>query len=152
MYRRTFAILISVLALGAFAAGCGDDDESTETVTKAEYVEVGDAACKEAVKTGREELEEYLSEQNDGKLPSRDQEEELIETVIVPLLEKQIEGLEEAGLPKGSEKEAEAFLTELESVKTEAEENPVGTAASGTPFAESEAMAQALGFKECGHN
>jgi hypothetical protein len=149
MYRRTFALLIGVLAAAVFAAGCGDDDSSA-SLTKAEFVKQGDAICKEANKEGADALGAYLKKEAGGGLPNPEQEQELISTVVVPLLQKQVDGLNDLGIPE--DKKVSEFVEELESVLTEAEENPVGTTASGTPFAESESMAQALGFEACGHN
>lgn len=150
----TFLAVSLVVAMAAFAAGCGDDS-SANSLSKAEFVKQGDAVCKKANKAEEDELIDYLekaSRANGGKPLTQAQESELVTTVVAPLIQLQVDTLNDLGSPEGSEEQADAFIAELEDVLEEAEENPVGTAASGEPFAESEKMAKELGFKFCGDN
>jgi hypothetical protein len=150
---KFFVISLAALALGV-AAGCGDDDSSAAgSLTKAEFVEQGDAICKKANEKGSTQLIAYLKSHAGTEKPlTKEQEKELVSTVIVPLLEKQIDGLNQLGTPEEGEEEAQALIAELEDILAEAKADPIGTAASGGPFAESEKKAKELGFKECGHN
>ena len=150
MYRRTFAILIGVLALAGVAAGCGGDD--SDSLTKAEFVKQGDAMCEEVNNDARAELGAFIAKARGSKggvTPS--QEEELVTTVIVPLFQQQLDGLNELGTPEG-DAEAEEIIKGMEEVLAEAEANPVGLASSGDPYGKSEQLALDYGFKSCGHS
>ena len=139
--------------MAAFVAGCGDDESSADSLSKTEFVEQGDPACKKANDKGEKQLLAFLKSNAKAEKPlTKDQEAELVNTVIVPLIKTQVDTLNGLGSPEGSEEEAEALIAELESIQGEAEKDPVKTASSGEPFAESEKMAKELGFKYCGHN
>jgi len=152
MYRRTFAILISVLALAAVAAGCGEDESSSSSLTKAEFVKQGDAMCKEVNRKARNEVGAFLQKNSNGELPNAEQEVVLITTIIAPQLQKQVDGLNELGIPENDNGEIAKFVEEVESVADEAEEDPKAAISEGTPFEEAEDLAKPLGFEECGHN
>ena len=51
---KVLAVLLAAVAM-AVVVGCGDDD-SADSLTKAEFVEKGDAACEEANKKGEKQL------------------------------------------------------------------------------------------------
>ena len=84
------AALLAIVALAAFGAGCGDDEDSGdsgssgETLTKAEYLEQGNAIC---AKYNRQ-LDD-LFPQAPGA-PGSESFNSFAEEQIVPILETQI--------------------------------------------------------------
>jgi hypothetical protein len=151
MHRRTFAILISVLALAGVAAGCGDDNASSaDSVTKAEFVKQATEACKEVNKETQKNLLAATKSQ-EGVPASENTEKQLITTVVVPALTKQAERLEAIGAPEGDEEQVEAITDELHNVIEEAEQNPVGVAAQTDPFLEVDQMMKDYGIEACRH-
>lgn len=151
MYRRNFAIVISVLALVGTAWGCGGDDDG-ESLTKAEFIEQADAACQEANTVGQKKLVAFLQKNSQDNKLSKANKEEAIETIIVPLIDAQLEGLTEHEPPEGDEKQVEAVITSLEDLQDEAEADPAGTAKTYAPFSEPKKLAREYGFKTCGAN
>lgn len=150
MYRRTFALLISVLAVAAFAAGCGDDDSSADSLTKAEFVKQASDKCKAVNKESQKRLE-AAGKAQEGVPPSKNTEEQLVNNIVVPALQKQADELSELGAPEGDEAQVEAIIEALEKVTQEAEENPVGVAAQSDPFLEVDQMMKDYGLEACRH-
>ncbi len=148
MYRRTFAILISVLALAGIAAGCGGDD--SDSLTKAEFVEQASKVCKEVNKETQKNLEAAVKAQ-EGVPPSKNTEEQLVNSVVIPALQKQHEELQELGAPEGDEDRVDAIVAELEKVTKEAEANPVGVAAQSDPFLKVDQLMKDYGIEACRH-
>jgi hypothetical protein len=151
MYRRYLAIAIGVLALAGFALGCGSDDGG-EALTKAEFVEQGDAACKEANDQGQKEMVAFIAENSQNSKLSGTSEEEAVETIIVPLIEAQVEALDDLQPPEGDEEQVEAIVGSLEDLQDEGEADPAALAGTYAPFGPSKKLAIAYGFKRCGSN
>jgi len=154
MYRRTFAILISVLALAGVAAGCGGDD--SEPLTKAEFIEQADAACKEANKEADEVFEAFFKEaekatKTGNAPPGEEDEKALLQEGVIPAIEVQIETLEDLNPPEADEAKIDALVVELEKVAKEAETHPVGASAQPLPFEKASKLAEDYGFKHCGN-
>jgi hypothetical protein len=150
MFRRTCAILIGALAIAAIVAGCGGDDETTE-LSKAEYVKKANAACKKIGLESSGELTAYLSKNaKDGSL-SQAQQEELLGNVVIPSVEKQIDMLEELGIPESGEAPVGALIDELERVVQTAEEDPLKVAGESAPFGKAETVADEYELEFCGH-
>jgi hypothetical protein len=150
MFRRTFAIVLSVLAVAGIAAGCGGDD--SEPLTKAEFIKQADAVCKDAKETKQKDFEKFTKEIEDGKKKATTStEQELIDAVVVPALEKQSAVLGELDPPEGEEEKVEALHAELDNVLAEAKENPTGSEVSAAPFAKLQKSSNEYGFKYCGY-
>ncbi len=164
MFRRTFALLISVLAVAAIAVGCGSDDSSdeasgssdgsgtttttTSSLSKAEFIKQADPVCKKANDEKYKKFQAFSEDQQTKKPPS---EAELIETYVVPTLEKQITAMDELGTPEGDSGELEEFRTELDSVLAEAKDTPTGEEVTAVPYEKLEKAANKYGFEYCGH-
>jgi hypothetical protein len=156
MYRRTFAIFISVLAVAAIAAGCGSsDDSSTSSLTKAEFIKQASDVCKEINKESQDKLQAAIkTQENVPPAKNVDQvgiEERLISTIVVPALTKQNEELTKLGAPEGDEGEVDAILEALEKVTKEAEENPIGVTSKADPFLEVDQLSKGYGLDACRH-
>lgn len=156
MSKRLIAMLAGVMAIAIVAAGCGSSsgDDSTETVvlTKAEFIEQGDAICARGSKQIEDEADAF-AEENDIDIdnPSRSDQEEVIVTVVAPSLQTQADELSELGAPDGEEEKAEAMIAALEAGAEELEDDP-GTLLEdeADPLGKANRIANEFGFKTCG--
>jgi hypothetical protein len=110
--HKVILAIVGVAAVAALWAGCGggsDDSngsttESTPSLTKAQFVKKADAICAERKKKWKAKVasaREELSEK-DGSL-NEDKADELVVSVLVPLMEEELENLEALGVPAGDE-------------------------------------------------
>jgi hypothetical protein len=153
MYRRIFVALISVLAVGAIAVGCGDDDSSASSLTKAEFVKKADAMCERLAGESQGKLLAYINKNVKGsgnETITKEQETELVETVVIPSVTEQIEELEALGAPEGDEEQIDALIEELE-IALEKAESDTDRFTEAAPFAKSEKLAREYGLVNCGH-
>jgi hypothetical protein len=150
--KALLAGLAVLAALGMIVTGCGSDDdgETTETLTKAEFIKQGDAICKKASEESQSGAEEFAKE-NDFTLEkaSKDQIEEAVVEVLVPNLNQQAEDLEALGAPEGDEEQAEEIIVALEDAADKIEDEPK-LIFEGEALAEPGKLAGAYGFKVCG--
>jgi hypothetical protein len=153
--KRFFVPFVAVLASALLVAGCGSsDDDSTKTaLTKQQFIAQADAICKQGNKEIEEGFESF-AEQNDipkNQEPSKAQGKEIVETVIVPSIDSQVEGIRALGFPSGDEDELSAMLDSLDEAVEEAEEDPEALfAAKSDPFGKPNELAQNYGLKTCG--
>jgi hypothetical protein len=154
--KRLIAMLAGVVAIAVVAAGCGsssDSTESTASLTKAEFIKQGDAICKKGNKEIEEGFESFAKENNlpQNKEPNKAQGKELVETVIVPDIKAQAEGIRALGAPSGDEAQVSAMLDSLDEGIEAAEEDPEALfAAKSDPFASANKQAKEYGLKVCG--
>ena len=155
MSKRPILLLAAVMAFAAIAAGCGSsDDDSTEIVvlTKAEFVEQGDAICAKGSKQIEDDADAFAEENDvDTSNPSKGDQEGVIETVVAPSLQTQADELSELGAPDGEEDKVEAMISALESAAQELEDEPgVLLEEDADPLGEANKLANEFGFEECG--
>lgn len=150
MYRRTFAILISVLALAGIAAGCGGGDDNGESLTKAEFIHKASTLCKDLYKEVQKDLA-AAAEAQQSAVPDKKAEELLVNTIIIPTLQKQSDALKKLGSPDGDEDEIDAITAELDRIIESSEENPVGVDAEADPFLKVDQMMKDYGLEACRH-
>ncbi|HEX5930109.1 MAG TPA: hypothetical protein VFY48_12040 [Solirubrobacterales bacterium] len=141
--------MISVLALAGVAAGCGGGDDS-DSLTKAEFVKQASDVCLKVNKETQKNLEAAVQAQ-EGVPPSKQSEEQLVNNIVIPALEKQSEKLKELGAPEGDEDQIAAITDELDKVAKEAEENPVGVASQSDPFLKVDQMMKDYELEACRH-
>jgi hypothetical protein len=145
--RRTTSIATAaalILAVVVFVAGCGGG-EDTPTLTKAEYTKSAKALCEKAQRKRQTEVEALAKKL--GKLDNQ-AKSRLVTAVILPSLHRQLENLEEIGLPEGEEQKTEAFLGNLEAEIEKIEAQPVKSIEGGALEGTRE-KATALGLGTC---
>jgi hypothetical protein len=164
--KRLIALLAAVLAIAAIA-GCGGGDSDTETaapesapsasedsggpaLTKAEFIEQGDAICKENQEEGEAELSAFLEEVGEGE-PSEEDQERVITEVVAPSLQASADGLRELTPPEGEEEAVAEIVDGLDEAIASVEDDPIA-ALEGDPFTEVNEKAIDFGFKVCGEN
>jgi hypothetical protein len=148
--KRALFSICAALALVALIAGCGSSDDSSSSLTKAEFVKKGNAICA----AGNKEIEdgfEAFAEEHDlsGKQPPSEAEsKEVAETVLIPAVSKQVEQIRALGPP---DDEAEEVVDSAEESLEKAEEDPVGfIEGDGAGFAATNKKARAYGLTVCG--
>lgn len=157
MSKRFIVLLAAFVALAAIAAGCGSSsDGSTDEVvvlTKAEFIEQGDAICKKGNEALSKEAEEFAEDNDvDTENPSKEDQEEVITTVVAPALQSQADELSALGAPEGEEDATAAIIAALEDGAQELEDNPDSLLESdgAGPLDKANELAGKFGFKECG--
>ena len=150
-----------VLALAAFAAiamiaaGCGGGGDSTtdsSSLTKAEFLKQGNAVCAKGNKEIEEGFQEFEKENDlQNGQPTKAQLTEAIETIVLPAVRDQVDGIEELGAPSGEEAKVEAVTDAASEAVEEGEEDPASlTSEKADPFAEANELANEYGLVKCG--
>lgn len=155
---RSFVGALAVLAAVVMvAAGCGSDSDTSgndsSTLTKAEFLKQGNAVCAKGNEEIEAGFEEFSEEHNlsEKKQPSQAQLEEAIESILIPGIRKQIDGLEALGAPSGEEAEVEAILSAAEEALEKGEEDPsVLAGETNGPFIKANKLAREYGLAKCG--
>lgn len=139
--------LVAVLAALLAFAGCGGGDDTTE-ITKAEFTKQANAGCKEHAKE-RDELFKATINEVDASETTRADQEKLIDEVLIPPFEKDIENLKSLGAPAGDEEQVEEIIEEMEKAVKKVEAQPLVALRSSSQFAQARAAAVKYGLKDC---
>jgi hypothetical protein len=117
-----------LLLVAAFAIGCGGsgDDDSTSSLTKAQFIKRGDTICR---KTDNEQLG-LLVEWNEGhsqeEQRSKAGEAATIEAVFLPPLKTELAALVALGAPSEGEELVDQLTSGLEETVDAVEDDPLG--------------------------
>jgi len=143
MGRGLIAALLGVLVISLVGAGCGDDS----SLTKAEFIQQGDAICAKAESKKNADLEAAFKKQvNAGKPMNKAFEQNLVTTVALPPVVSMTEELATLDAP---DEDAEAIVSAYESSIEGIEENPSSVLDGSNPFEEADKLAANYGFKAC---
>ena len=137
---------MALVALFAFA-GCGGGDDTTQ-LTKAEFTKQANAGCKEHSKE-RDELFKKVTSELDASEVTRADQENLIDEVLLPPFEKDIENLKSLGAPAGDEQQVEEIIKAMEDAIKNVEEKPLVALRTNSQFAEARAAAVKYGLDDC---
>src|SRR5689334_4329581 len=123
MYRTVragAAPVLIVLLSGFAAAGCGgggssttgETTEASTSISRAEFVAKGNAVCAAGDRVQEAKVKAFLKAQGlkENEEPSKAQLVEATETVFVPSVQSQIDGLNAIGLPTGEEQRVSSTL------------------------------------------
>ncbi len=155
MNKGLIVMFVGAAAIAAIVAGCGSsDDDSTSSLTKAQFIAQADAICK----TGNAEIDsefEAFAEKNnidENEEPSKAQQAEISETILVPNVKNQAEEIRDLAAPSGDEDEISAMLDSLDEGVEEVEANPQAPFESKqpNPFGPANKIAEEYGLKVCG--
>lgn len=148
--------LLAALIVGACVAGCGSSSTTTETtaaISKAEFVAKGNAVCVKGEKAQEAELNSYIKKHGlENKRPSKAQEAELVETVLAPNIQSQIDGVKALGAPSAEERQVNSALELSQQTLEKIEANPELAFGKENVFAAAGKQLHALGLKECAPN
>jgi Spy/CpxP family protein refolding chaperone len=145
-------VVLGVLgALAMLIAGCGGGgDDTTATLTKAEFIKQGDAICKKGNETSEAETEDLAKEGNfQLEKLSEEQAEEVVTEVMAPNLKRQAEEIDALEAPKGDEAKVDALVASIDEAVAEFEKDP-GSFFEETALAKPIRLENAYGFKICG--
>lgn len=146
--------LAGVTAIAMIVAGCGSNsDDSTSSLTKAEFISQADAICKQGDAKIESGFEAFAKENGikENEELSNAQGIEVSETVLIPNIKNQSEELRTLETPSGGEDEISAMLDSLDEGIEEAEADPEALFSSKTdPFGPANKRAKEYGLKVCG--
>ena len=144
MARGPITSLLAVLGLALLlssATGCGGGEEQ---LTKAQFLEQGDAVCRQA---GTEQAE-IASHYKKGQIAPG--QYEVVTAVFVPPMEKELRRLRSLNPPQEDEKEVRAILRGIQSGVDDAKADYLDLFVRETdPFAEANELARKYGFHAC---
>jgi hypothetical protein len=165
--RKLAVALFAVLAIAVIAAGCGGGGDSTAAESeaasggsesggaapsKAAFIKEGDSVCSKAELQLSKEIIAFAKENGidiEGEEePTKDQQTEMYEQIVLPNIAGQAERLEALTPPKGDEETVEDITSTLTREVEEAEEHPDDLGED--PLKEASAKAQAYGLTSCG--
>jgi hypothetical protein len=149
--------LLAALIVGVCVAGCGSSssttNETTAAITKAEFVAKGNAVCVKGEKAQEAEINAYIKKNGlENKKPSKAQEAELVETVLVPNVQGQIDGVKALGAPSGEEQQVNSALELSQQALDKVEANPELAFGKENVFAAAGKQLHAVGLKKCAPN
>jgi len=153
--KSLFAALAAFAAIAMIAAGCGgggDSSSDSSSLTKAEFLKQGNAICAKGNKEINEGFEEFAKENgfSEKQQPTKAQLTEVVETVVLPKVRGQVEGIKALGAPSGEEAQVEAIVDAAEEALEKGEEEPAALASEkADPFAKANKKASAYGLVKC---
>jgi len=149
--------LMTALIVGACVAGCGSSSstttETTAAITKVEFVTKGNAVCVKGEKAQEAEINAYIKKNGlEKQKPTKAQNVEIVETVLAPNIQSQIDGVKALGAPSGEEQQVNSALELSQQTLEKIEANPELAFGKGNAFAAAGKQLHALGLKECAPN
>ena len=144
--RKLMFVLAAVLALGVIAAGCGSDDDSSDSkseITKEEFLAQGNAICDAGNKV-TDAAGEAL-----GANPTEEQINAAITDTVLPSIEGQLADLRDLGIPEGEEDAVNKFYDDADAAIESAKDDPT-VLTDGDVFADVNEQAKAIGLTSCG--
>jgi hypothetical protein len=149
--------LMTALIVGVCVAGCGSNSstttETTAAITKAEFVTKGNAICVKGEKAQEAESNAYIKKHGlENKKPSKAQEAELVEAVLVPNIQSQIDGVKALGAPSGEEQQVNSAVELSQQTLEKIEANPELAFGNANVFGAAGKQLHALGLKQCAPN
>lgn len=152
--------LVAVLAFGVLVAGCGSSSSSTTTtettaaITKAEFVAKGNAICVIADKAQEAEINAYAKKLGlkEDQEPTKAQQAELVEAILAPNIQTQIDGVKALGAPSGEEQQVNSALEASQQALNKVKTNPELAFAKESPFHAAGQQLHALGLTKCARN
>jgi hypothetical protein len=159
--KRKLAGAMTTLLVAGLAAGCGGDDGKGGAgattgagtgLTKAQFIERGDAICAAAdkrIEAAGAKLRQ--SSKKDGTLPVTQVVRFLTRTTM-PTYDRMLISLRNLAAPKADEQKVDAFVASVAGAIDAVKANPRKYAKRTTadPFDDANERAKAYGFKVCG--
>lgn len=121
MAARSIMLLVCAGLVATAIGGCGGNDNegasssidvATSSLSKKQYVEKADEACREVKANLLPRVAAYERENQGSDADESAVFADRIEAVVLPLLEEEVAAVEELGAPAGDERRIEAMLIE----------------------------------------
>jgi hypothetical protein len=162
MARARAAPVLIVLLGGLVAVGCGGGGSSTtgeatepnSSISRAEFVSKGNALCVAGDKVQEAKVIAFLRARGlkENEEPSKAVLVEATESVFVPSVQSQIDGLKALGLPSGKEQQVNSTLEGAQEALDRVKEEPELAFAKKDPFHDIAEELHALGLVKCAPN
>jgi hypothetical protein len=160
-YRVGRVAVLGALAVAVLSAltGCGSGGDpatasggegsaGAASITKAEFIERGNAICRRALEEQEVAVAAAERKLGHGKPVSYAQRERLLITLAPRFFERKTEELAQLPVPAGDEAQVRAIVVGYEAGVREIEAKPV-TVVEGTPFLKGRKAAGRYGLSEC---
>jgi hypothetical protein len=149
--------LMAALIVGVCVAGCGSSNststETTAAISKVEFVAKGNAVCVKGEKAQEAEINAYVKKNGlEKQKPTKAQNVEIVETILAPNIQSQINGVKALGAPSGEEQQVSSALELSQQTLEKIEANPELAFGKKNTFAAAGKQLHALGLKKCAPN
>ena len=150
-------VVVCALAGGLIAAGCGGDDDNSdstdngattavETLSKSAFIQEADQICKE----GNDQIDQ--AGKSLGGNPSDAEIQSFIDETVAPNVENQLDQIRALGIPEGDEAQVNAILDAAQEAVDKIKSDPSVITDNGPdPFAEANKLAKEYGLSTCGN-
>jgi hypothetical protein len=150
--RTLFLMALACAALASVVAGCGGDDETSNTsttaaLTETEFLAQGNAICI----AGNKELAQAANDTFAGAQPT-DAQIEQFAGILVPNIQGQIDAIGALTPPPELADQVDTFISDAEDALAQVTDDPSLLAASDNdgPFTSVNQEARQIGLDECG--
>lgn len=147
MDKRLAISILSALAFCLLVAGCSSG--SGDSIDKAEFAKQAETTCKQA--SGRlaaEVQSDLANEPEKGFTPVRSRIA-IIKQTLVPGLERELQELQELGVPAEARSEVQTFFHELKNVVKAAKADPNEFGEAASPYEAAELAGRRFGVSGC---
>ena len=150
MGKQLTAAIVGLLAIGLLVAGCGG---SSDSISRAEFIKGANVACKKGEEQIQKTYIAFLKKHANVTNPTEADYAELVATVFVPNVEKEIAQLRALEAPSGDEDKVKAFIDARQESIQIAEDNPKMLLTEGSKVtAKSAQLAKEYGLESCGNS
>lgn len=165
-YKRTYWILVAALAVIGGVAGCGgsgssgsaasgssasasDGGSADSAPSKAQFIKEADEICEKADQGEATAFKAFVKA-NSNQEPNVKQQEILIKTAALPLIQEEAEKIGDLQPPSGDEDKITVIVKGIETAVSKSEEDVSNLIANAPgPFAGVSNLAREYGFKAC---
>jgi len=153
---RGFVAMAALTAAVLLAAGCGSsgDEVKVETgsLSKAAFIAKANAICKAVRTEFTNDYVKFVKSRKAKKYDSQSTEDflgELIETVVQPHFESEIDQISALGVPSDYAPQVESYVEAVQEEVDEAQNEPTKLTESSAPFGKAIATAEKAGLDGC---
>jgi hypothetical protein len=148
------AFVAAAIAVALVVAGCGgggDSGTTASSISKEEFISKADAICKKGTERMQAAIGRLLKKQPNITKVTKDEQEKIVATVMVPSVSREVKELRALGVPDGDEERVDAIIAALEEGVETAERDPEAvTNSSEVIFGIASRLAGEYGAEVCG--
>lgn len=144
VYSQLLPVLVAAPLFIVAISSCGSSSTEDPSLTRAQFIKRAGAICQEAEAEVLEKAVAYK------KSHPAAEEEAMVKPVLLPPLEKQIQGIKSLNAPSGDEAVISAMTSGFEAALLKAKADPKTLFAAKTnPFKEADLLARRYGLTQC---
>ena len=150
-------LLVSALAAAVWVAGCGSSSSIHQNdghAQQGQFLAQGNEVCAKGEKAQESGVNAYVEEHGlENKNPSAAQEAAMVENIIAPNIQGQINGVKALAEPASLEGQVEEAVELAEKGVEEIEAEPaMAVSNKGDPFAAAGKVLHSMGLTQCAPN